>query len=480
MDPASRRPSDAVHSPPAQTRDAVESPPAPLQDAVDVPPTPIQDAVSAPLEAVNAATHDVPDPPPTPTQDPPLQDLPPTPIQDAAPTPTQDPPLTLARDLPSTAAQDAAAPPPTPIQDAAGPPPVQVRDGLARQLQRAADPPMVPLPMRREKPALPPPVQRTTLSGTPAPRRLGLGAPIVPPSADPVPPTRPARSPRAIGPPLHDAIPSTSESLPLQRTGMTEHPSPDLPAHPPAIDEMPPAPGPEIVSPTLGTDAGPSGSPSVTESRAVQESQAPPLARPDKTTTPPISPTPLPLPTAAPDPAPPVVARLLADRPLARRASPDGVVTSADTGPGRGATPPAPTGFSVQRLDTRPRHSSPSGVLPAAAPRFSAAAAVPQGFAGPLMSPALPVMRATADPAPDPGPAGSTEVDLPAAGAVTTDAPGGNSPTTASSTPPPQPAPPAAVPEELLKTLFEPLYRRLRAELRKDRDRRGLITDLRR
>ncbi|MEU8229130.1 hypothetical protein AB0C12_05920 [Actinoplanes sp. NPDC048967] len=77
---------------------------------------------------------------------------------------------------------------------------------------------------------------------------------------------------------------------------------------------------------------------------------------------------------------------------------------------------------------------------------------------------AVQVIQATAEPAA----AASTEVPLPAEGPPIT------------ATPPPQPPPAPPSPEELLKTLFDPLYRRLRAELRKDRDRRGLITDLRR
>jgi hypothetical protein len=83
----------------------------------------------------------------------------------------------------------------------------------------------------------------------------------------------------------------------------------------------------------------------------------------------------------------------------------------------------------------------------------------------------------------DAGSAGATTIDIPAAAPAAAPAPAGapdeSTPATTTSAPPP-PTPAAPVPEELLKTLFEPLYRRLRAELRKDRDRRGLITDLRR
>jgi hypothetical protein len=46
-----------------------------------------------------------------------------------------------------------------------------------------------------------------------------------------------------------------------------------------------------------------------------------------------------------------------------------------------------------------------------------------------------------------------------------------------SSQPPPPPPPGPQEPEELLKTLFDPLLRRLRTELRLDRERRGVISD---
>jgi hypothetical protein len=43
---------------------------------------------------------------------------------------------------------------------------------------------------------------------------------------------------------------------------------------------------------------------------------------------------------------------------------------------------------------------------------------------------------------------------------------------------PPAPAPAGPQePEELLKTLFDPLLRRLRTELRLDRERRGVVSD---
>jgi len=47
-----------------------------------------------------------------------------------------------------------------------------------------------------------------------------------------------------------------------------------------------------------------------------------------------------------------------------------------------------------------------------------------------------------------------------------------------SSPPPPAAEPPQPpAPEELLKTLYDPLLRRLKAELRRDRERRSAVTD---
>jgi hypothetical protein len=109
--------------------------------------------------------------------------------------------------------------------------------------------------------------------------------------------------------------------------------------------------------------------------------------------------------------------------------------------------------------------------------------ALPARPALPTMPPMPMPTSAAAAGLPAAGSGGSTSVDIPAvsnpeAPATTTDGtPPESVPQTA---PPPAAAAPAAEPEDLLKSLFDPLYRRLRAELRKDRDRRGLITDLRR
>jgi hypothetical protein len=99
------------------------------------------------------------------------------------------------------------------------------------------------------------------------------------------------------------------------------------------------------------------------------------------------------------------------------------------------------------------------------------------------------VSRVAAEPAAAPAPeAAGTVVPVPAVdggGLVAATvvqradapAPDGGSTSTA-------PAAPAAgaggEPEELLKKLFDPLLRRIKAELRLDRDRRGALTDLQR
>jgi hypothetical protein len=88
--------------------------------------------------------------------------------------------------------------------------------------------------------------------------------------------------------------------------------------------------------------------------------------------------------------------------------------------------------------------------------RFSDAAGAPTGtsFGSPLTPP---------DPTPDADPD------------PTADDP---SPITAAPGPAPTPAP-TATPEELVARLFDPLLRRLKTELRLDRERRGVLTDIR-
>ena len=198
---------------------------------------------------------------------------------------------------------------------------------------------------------------------------------------------------------------------------------------------------------------------------------------------------PAPMPVAARSTEEPalVVARLLAERPLPRYS------LGRPAGNGDGATVPVPAEpaalqrFGVPASDDLMRRAS------VAAPPLEPAAPVPAMPAMPA-PPALPTAQrppplAAPPDAPDPvlpdsRSEGWTSVDVTAGGLPDPrPAPGGTaSPATAggATSVPPSPGPAATEPEELLKSLFDPLYRRLRAELRKDRDRRGLITDLRR
>jgi hypothetical protein len=145
----------------------------------------------------------------------------------------------------------------------------------------------------------------------------------------------------------------------------------------------------------------------------------------------------------------PVVARLIGDRgagPAAGPTAPARVVSW------QGTAPPVP---SKPRTDLPPAPVTIAR-LPASQP------------AGPplaLAAPPTPVQRVEADP-----PASAPEPVVQAVAVRRAD-------------PPAAPVPPAApatqAPEELLDGLFDPLLRRLRAELRIERDRRGALTDLR-
>lgn len=74
------------------------------------------------------------------------------------------------------------------------------------------------------------------------------------------------------------------------------------------------------------------------------------------------------------------------------------------------------------------------------------------------------VAEPTSDPAPEPAAVTSVSETAPPPGSTGT-------PAGAAST--------GSEPEELLKKLFDPLLRRLKVELRIDRERRGSLTDLR-
>ncbi|MFC3385318.1 hypothetical protein ACFOHP_25810 [Couchioplanes caeruleus subsp. azureus] len=241
-----------------------------------------------------------------------------------------------------------------------------------------------------------------------------------------------------------------------------------------------------------------------------------------------------------PDPFPPpaALAPLIGDRPVAAvsrlvetgappaaglATAPDKPVTGAATGGGtpepRSAAPrwgPAGAVADLQRLPTPassgvdPVRAEPAGAGPgwlpghphsasarpatgptSGVPQLAVAPALPLTVAravtagadrtptgpqimtvqrdGPAPGEATAAARPPAGPAVPTPPAGATAVLAPPADAATVTAP------------PAVAAPPAASaiePETLLATLYDPLLRRLKAELRIDRDRRGWLTDL--
>ncbi|WP_344800020.1 hypothetical protein [Actinokineospora diospyrosa] len=82
----------------------------------------------------------------------------------------------------------------------------------------------------------------------------------------------------------------------------------------------------------------------------------------------------------------------------------------------------------------------------------------------------VPAVQRVDDPPPEPEPAPTPEAAPP----PVTQTP---APAAASTGAPASGAPPEAVPEELVRKLFDPLLRRLKTELRLDRERRGRVTD---
>jgi len=120
-----------------------------------------------------------------------------------------------------------------------------------------------------------------------------------------------------------------------------------------------------------------------------------------------------------------------------------------------------------------------AGVRPAAVQRLST---VPMNGAGPGPRLLIPVDPVIVTAQREPEPAATAPPEPPAA----TEPPVAPEPP---ATPEPvrserSVAPPAAAaadiePDELLKKIIDPLLRRLKAELRLDRDRQGLVTDLR-
>jgi hypothetical protein len=108
-----------------------------------------------------------------------------------------------------------------------------------------------------------------------------------------------------------------------------------------------------------------------------------------------------------------------------------------------------------------------------------AAAYRPQGTVMQLASAAAPAVT-TPDRAPTPEPAPVVhEIVMQRAAAADVPVTTTTASTTTASTAAAEPPAAPAAPEELVGQLFDPLLRRLRAELRVERDRLGALTDLR-
>ncbi len=499
---------------------------------------------------------------------------------DAAARPTLD--ATIQRALDTTAPDEAAPQPVDPVRPVdAGPPPFAppLQPTLGAAVQRASDSqasdtasamPGSPAPSRPLvgdatlplPSALPPaaPVQRAT---DPAPRRLGLGAPIVPPtsSAVQVPPPAPESSSPAPGLPLAAPeagasgtalpdVPSLAASPTDTPPSVVEAASPNEVT--PLLGDVPLVQRTELTSPPAnplnvpdsahahaeGNLQGVTPAPQPLVQRAVERPVGTESRPAEGSAEPPVSPAPL-----------PVVAQLVGDRGLPLKAAPEperpasngtphpaaqvqrwtdpygtpphtlqrstdggsptssnGAVsvdppTSSSMSPGWLAPPPdssfpgpAPSlpssgpGFefpraSVQRfaagaVATVPAPGAPhpgwSSGLPVAAPPVQRVPESATHHAPPAMqiefgAGGVPVVsRATEEaPAPEPAPATAPATESPASAPQQAQAPA---------------APGAAAgntPEELLAKLFDPLLRRLKTELRLDRERRGSLTDLR-
>lgn len=369
-------------------------------------------------------------------------------------------------------------------------------------------------------------------------RRAGAPAPLVAPTVQRAAETDPAALPlpsttsRAgasrrlgLGPPL---APDAVTAQLSQATSMTRPPLvppasfPAGPVSPPEaqVTEGAPRPVSEMIVPLLGQPGSALQADAAVSDAAVSDAAVTtePVVQAARDPSPPLAPSaspqpPSPLlpvlrvyapvssppaePSAPPRPAPPVVARLVGDRTpplLTATAAP----SSGPRETGGGQQPP------MQPMSTAPLH--PAG--PTAGP-----APLPARLT-PSLQQTAPVVSASAPQAPQPAlvvqaaPAEAPEALVPTAPAVPpaqdiaadlgADVPGepdnpGQAPSAAPAGAPPAGAPAAGAgaagaggagnlagsPDELVKKLFDPLLRRLKTELRLDRERRGMLTDLR-
>ncbi len=318
----------------------------------------------------------------------------------------------------------------------------------------------------------------TTTSPPPAPvQRADAGGPATA-RPDPLPPSASAAEPVA---PLVGQLPA------VQRAGASHHWAPPAGAAPiaPLTGSAPPFVH-ELDSSGVFGPQNPAG---------VEFMDGPSLAAVQRSSTAdqPVAEPPAPEPAvrsaagaAEPPPAPLVVARLVGDRtPLLFTGPGVAATPSTATPPVPGAGTPSWSAFDAPvagtagyvpatqaSLATPPPLAIPPTPSPQAALQFVPSAPVVQTLpAGPVpVTQTVQVVQTAPEPV-DAVPAPVTEATTPAPGPAGTPA---GAPAGA-----PAPAGAATPPDELAKKLFEPLLRRLKAELRLDRERRGVLTDLR-
>jgi hypothetical protein len=262
----------------------------------------------------------------------------------------------------------------------------------------------------------------TPWTGSPeSPRRLGLGAPRIP-SARPNPPAQPTPSVQRL-------TSEPPEPMPVPRP-----PAPDIPAGTaPLAGALPMEPGRRLEEPLA-----PIRTPSVAESPT-----PPPVAE-------------LPVARTLPDPVAPIqttvattVSRLIGDRtPITSRLDPP--LAFAERPQAHRSTLERPPQAVAQRNSAAPRWAPPPETVSFVQRAESEAPAE-------AAAPDTPVTEPASEPRTPPDQAAPTQ------------------------TVPAQTAAPQAEqnPDELVKKLYDPLLRRLKTELRLDRERRGVLTDRR-
>lgn len=359
---------------------------------------------------------------------------------------------------------------------------VDLRSTVAAQrdsVPETAVPATVPIPG--------PVVQRVTDPPPPV-RRVGLGAPIIP------------RAP-GVTPPVVTTEPTTTtaDPAPVQRFAEPA-PRPAEPAHEsPALqpDSSPPAaPAMEMVAPpmvvsSLVGDQSPISAehtPStVLTGQSTHETAtkpSPPVPTVSRLST--TEAAPIPVKAGGADPKPVTVSRAVVGlgAPLlpasGREPRPGTPITNGGPAPEPDVAlgPADPATLPIQRMDRSIHTPSPVSATHRAAPRT-----VPPSPTATVLPQLPPVVQREVT---EPAPAEAALPEAPPAPESPVPDAAAPAPPSATAAAPAAPGTPGAPgtqgqagqePEELLKKLYDPLLRRLKTELRLDRERRGALTD---